>query len=230
LEGADRLRNDALQNAKTRGYTPNAAQFPKVSEEFKANEGKPRGLESLLQAPTAQKQMITDQAKESFSGGGLADFGFTENEIMNMIQTESNFNPSAVSDKGARGALQVMPGAAKDVGANYNEVHDPQAGVKMGLEYLRHIGQKYPVLNNKERMLAGYNWGPSAASEYYAAIDSGQTPPRQMPSETVKYIKRILGGGGAAVKRVEDKRYYSPSRNQTKIIYKDGSSEVINGR
>lgn len=72
-----------------------------------------------------------------------------------VIQTESRFNPRAVSCAGARGLCQLMPGTARIMGVR--NPFDPEESIKGGARYLGLMKKKFKTL---ELMLAAYNAGP----------------------------------------------------------------------
>jgi soluble lytic murein transglycosylase len=95
-----------------------------------------------------------------------------------VIQVESDFNPMCVSNKGARGLMQLMPATAKQYGVT--SVHDPEQNIKAGIQHLREMLEMFSDL---PRALAAYNAGPNAVLKY------GGIPPYQ---ETTTYVKRAL--------------------------------------
>jgi hypothetical protein len=105
-----------------------------------------------------------------------------------VMRQESGGNAGAVSSKGARGPMQVMPGTAKDMGVT-NQA-DPVQNIMAGAKYLSQQLDKYkdPAL-----ALAAYNAGPGAVDKH------GGVPP--FP-ETQGYVKSIMaayqGGQGAS--------------------------------
>ena len=110
-----------------------------------------------------------------------------------VIQVESNFNPMCVSNKGARGLMQLMPGTAKRFGVK--RVHDPEENIRGGVQYLSILLRMFS--NDLPRALAAYNAGEGAVQRY------GGIPPYE---ETRTYVKRALTvyhgkpyGGGAVV-------------------------------
>jgi len=99
--------------------------------------------------------------------------------IYAVIRAESNFQPQAVSPKGAQGYMQLMPGTARDMGVT--DSFDPAQNIAGGTQYLaRMLG----LFNNDVRLaLAGYNAGPGAVKRH------GGVPPFE---ETKTYIDRVL--------------------------------------
>ena len=95
-----------------------------------------------------------------------------------MLMAESNFNPRAVSPKGARGAMQIMPDTGRELGLR--DMFDPEANLDAGAEYLASLLRKFPRL---ELALAAYNAGPGAVWRH------GGVPPYE---ETQTYVARVL--------------------------------------
>ncbi len=99
--------------------------------------------------------------------------------IASVIHAESNFNPHAVSPKGARGLMQLMPRTAAGLGiAN---AFDAQQNVEGGTRYLRHLLEIYNF--DLQRALAAYNAGPERVQHYRGV------PPYR---ETQAYVTRII--------------------------------------
>ncbi|MDR0826974.1 MAG: lytic transglycosylase domain-containing protein [Desulfovibrio sp.] len=98
--------------------------------------------------------------------------------IKAVLQIESNFNPRAVSPKGALGAMQIMPDTGRELGLT--DFFDPAANTEAGTRYLAAMLRVFPSL---ELSLAAYNAGPGAVQHY------GTVPPY---AETRDYVVRVL--------------------------------------
>jgi len=99
-----------------------------------------------------------------------------------IAQTESNFDPTATSPKGARGMFQLMPDTAKELGVDPD---DPVQNIRGGLKYFRQQLDRHG--GNVEQALAAYNWGPGNVSR------AGEQWRETAPPETQQYITKILG-------------------------------------
>jgi len=94
-----------------------------------------------------------------------------------VVRAESNYNPLAVSPKGAMGLMQLMPATARQYGVA--DPFDPVQNLEAGLRHLRGLLRRY----DRSRALAAYNAGQSAVDRY------GGVPPYR---ETQLYVRRIL--------------------------------------
>ena len=99
--------------------------------------------------------------------------------IRSVIQTESAFNPVAVSSAGAMGLMQLMPALADEFGVQ--DPFDPRENIMAGTRYLRWL---LNVHRGDVRLaVASYNAGPGAVARY-----GGKVPPY---AETQQYVKRV---------------------------------------
>lgn len=103
--------------------------------------------------------------------------GIDEDLFLSLIQQESNFNPDAVSSKGAIGLSQLMPETAKELGVNPNNMIENLTG---GARYLK---QQLDAFPSRELALAAYNAGPTRVKDLGAIPD--------IP-ETQNFVKNIL--------------------------------------
>lgn len=97
-----------------------------------------------------------------------------------LIRAESNYEPRAISRKGARGLMQLMPATARRL--SVSRPFDPAANVRGGVHYLRQLLDRFG--DRPDLVLAAYNAGEAAVETY------GGVPPYR---ETVAYVHRILG-------------------------------------
>jgi soluble lytic murein transglycosylase-like protein len=100
--------------------------------------------------------------------------------ILAVIKVESAFNPLAVSPKGARGLMQLMPGTASRYGVQ--DVNDPFQNVLGGTAYLRDLIHLFG--NRLDLVLAAYNAGENAVIRFKHTI-----PPFR---ETQQYVRSVL--------------------------------------
>jgi hypothetical protein len=119
-----------------------------------------------------------------------ATHGVSEQLIKAVIAQESEFDPRAVSSKGARGLMQLMPPTARRFGVA--DSFDPRQNIFGGVEYLRFLLDMFG--GDVALALAGYNAGENAVTRYRGI------PPYK---ETRNYVQRIqeslaVGGGGSS--------------------------------
>ncbi len=95
-----------------------------------------------------------------------------------VIETESNWNPSAVSRKGAKGLMQLIPTTAQRFGVN--DVFNPKQNVDAGARYLSTLLERYN--GNLDLALAAYNAGEGA-------VDRAHGIPAYR--ETQSYVQRV---------------------------------------
>lgn len=97
-----------------------------------------------------------------------------------VIQVESNYNPRAISPKGAQGLMQLMPATAKRFGSANN--WDPRQNILTGSKYLRWLMDYFD--DDMELTIAAYNAGEGAV------VQAGRKIPRF--AETEKYVPKVL--------------------------------------
>lgn len=108
-----------------------------------------------------------------------AAFHLDPDLVNSVIHAESGFNAHAVSPKGARGLMQLMPGTANQLGVN--DAFDPEANVTGGSRYLRELLERYNF--DLIKALAAYNAGPERVEQYQGV------PPFR---ETRAYVAKIV--------------------------------------
>ena len=95
-----------------------------------------------------------------------------------VARVESDFNPRAVSPKGALGLMQLMPETARIVGVK--DPFDPRENLEGAARFLKGLLMEFGDLR---KALAAYNAGPEAVRRY------GGVPPYP---ETLSYVNRVL--------------------------------------
>ena len=96
-----------------------------------------------------------------------------------IVEAESEFNPRAVSRRGAQGLMQLMPDTASSL--RVSDSFDPYENIEGGVRHLRRLMDRYR--GNLPLVLAAYNAGEQAVMVY------GGVPPYR---ETRRYVNRIL--------------------------------------
>lgn len=99
--------------------------------------------------------------------------------LYSVMHQESSFKSHAVSPKGARGLMQLMPGTAIRFGVT--NIFDPRQNIEGGARYLRFLTDRFN--GELSLVLAGYNAGEGAVEKYGWRI-----PPY---AETQEYVRRI---------------------------------------
>ncbi len=114
----------------------------------------------------------------------IADFHAARNNVpaslvKAVIEAESGFNPGAVSPKGARGLMQLMPATIRDYGVR--NPFDPDENIGAGVSLLKSLLKDYNW--DYKKALAAYNAGSTAVDK------SGGVPPI---GETRDYIRKVI--------------------------------------
>jgi len=177
-----------------------AAQAPQQPQQLPENTG-------IGQLPAPNLQKFADGGIVAFDEGGLnrdlteqilataRKYGIDPNVAMQLVKTESNFNPKAVNKKsGAAGLTQLMPDAAKDMGLKPEDRFDTQKNLDAGFGYLNKMRNQFG--GDYDKALAAYNWGPGNLNKHLAK-NEGQLKTTGLPKETANYLTKILPIGGA---------------------------------
>lgn len=189
----------------------------------------PSGKDSKTLQPASSGKPVT------FPGRPVTDLSQVVNEasgryqldpdlVNSVIKAESDFKVHAISPKGARGLMQLMPGTAAQLGVP--NAFDPQANVDGGTRYLRELLERYNF--DLVKALAAYNAGPQRVERF------GGVPPyyetRAYVAKIVKDFnkKKIAQGKAAAVPKnnVAQKKTGGTSTPAAKNNSKIGGSTV----
>ncbi|WP_343162764.1 lytic transglycosylase domain-containing protein [Oleiagrimonas sp. C23AA] len=107
-----------------------------------------------------------------------SEYGVSAALLRAVIHAESAFNPRAVSNKGAQGLMQLMPGTASDMGVN--DAFNAAQNIRGGARYLASLLKTFN--GNVRLAAAAYNAGPAAVQKY------GGVPPYD---QTQVYVDRV---------------------------------------
>ncbi|MGD2246322.1 MAG: lytic transglycosylase domain-containing protein [Candidatus Aminicenantes bacterium] len=133
--------------------------LPSLQIEARVESGFPQRFDSLIES-------VADE------------YGLEVSLIHSIIRTESNYDPNAVSTKGAVGLMQLMPETAQRYGVR--DLYDPKQNIEGGVKYLKELMN---LFNGKtDYVLAAYNAGINAIKKY------GGVPP--FP-ETRRFIEKV---------------------------------------
>ena len=157
---------------------------------------------------------IQDEENTSVYGGKYdeylnqyaEEYGQDARLIKRMLMKESSEDPTAVSGKGARGLMQLMPETfkqcVKELGLPDNaDPHDPETNIRVGVYYFSKMMKQFDGDVNKA--LAAYNWGPGnvqrAVEEFGDEWWDGarligitvKGKKRKLPKETQKYVSDL---------------------------------------
>ncbi|MCK5598712.1 transglycosylase SLT domain-containing protein [bacterium] len=93
-------------------------------------------------------------------------YGLDPHLVKGLVKTESDFNPSAVSHKGAIGLCQIMPATGKGMGYSVKDLYKPAKNIEACCRFLSYLGKKaskygYSAEYRIKKMLQGYYAGPA---------------------------------------------------------------------
>lgn len=128
------------------------------------------------------KRMPTEKNKDKIAKVvelASKKYGVSSDLVKAVIKAESNFNPWAISAKGAMGMMQLMPETARQYGVE--DPFDPWENIHGGVRHLDYLLTQYN--HDIERALAAYNAGKGWVEQYNGV------PP--FP-ETIDYINRVI--------------------------------------
>ena len=147
-----------------------AAPVGPIPLRFEESQPVPEGPYGSLIYETARRHQVNPQV------------------VAALIRQESAGKVRAVSHKGARGLMQLMPATAQRFGVRKDQLFDPKHNLEAGVRYLSWLMDQFP--NDLAKILAAYNAGEGAVARY-----KGIPPYR----ETQNYVRRIFTNLGLAI-------------------------------
>jgi soluble lytic murein transglycosylase-like protein len=107
-----------------------------------------------------------------------------------VVKAESMFKSRAISNKGARGLMQLMPKTGQYISAIADnarsekiDLHDPATNLRLGIAYLKYLEQRFA--GNKHQALIAYNWGPTN-------LTKALKTKRSLPEQSLQYAHKVL--------------------------------------
>lgn len=129
--------------------------------------------------PTPVAELKSDKTIPDHVAEASRTTGIDPDFLNSVIHHESGFNPHAVSKKGAKGLMQLMPQTADQLGVR--DSFDPGQNIQGGAAYLRQLLVQYN--GDAQKALAAYNAGPHRVQQYNGV------PPY---NETRSYVAGII--------------------------------------
>ena len=188
-EVASYLGMDGVAVAKLDSKPANGAVTPPADAMSSASAAvAAQPVQPAAESAATPKVVRTNAQVEAAIEQAAARHHVDPNLVRAVVKVESNFNPNAVSRKGAMGLMQLMPGTARDLAVT--DPFDPQQNVDAGVRHLRGLLDSYD--GDVSRSLAAYNAGATAVNKHNGI------PPY---AETQDYVRRIttLYGNGTPV-------------------------------
>jgi soluble lytic murein transglycosylase-like protein len=143
--------------------------------------------------------------------------------IHSVIKVESNYNPFAISTKGALGLMQLIPATARRFGVA--DAFDPIENIQGGAKYLRYLLDLYH--GNYALALAAYNAGEQTVARY------GGVPPfpetRNYVAQVSRHLEEAGKAAGPEVKHGEPEAHVESqgARHIQEIVEPDGSVRYV---
>lgn len=147
----------------------------------------PRVREQFLDPKPSQPVFTLEAMKEEFFKTQVPYGSIIYREAMKnnlppellaaMVEAESDFRPRLISEKDARGLMQIIPSTGSDLGVK--NLFDPEQNVAAGAKYLRYLLDRF---TDPRIAIAAYNAGEGNVEKF------GGVPP--FP-ETVNYLRRV---------------------------------------
>lgn len=175
-----------------------ATNVPEVPGDYKLAYPKRKGI--VIHSPEFKLRPSSHSEFNADIEAAAAWHGVPVAFVRAVIQTESQFDPRAVSSVGAQGLMQLMPATARRFGVV--DSFNPQQNIFGGVRYLRWLLDKFG--GDQALAAAGYNAGENAVVRHKGI------PPYRETQGYVRKIMGILNGAGADAPVVAAMASYTP--------------------
>jgi len=210
----------------------NVIETNKIKEikSIEVNEKNYKGLDKLVQEQIfayKSNPILLDAIKNSFSELSKYDdyintaanlTGNSVSRLYALYSTESDGEIRAISDAGAAGPAQLMPGTAREMGLKVGKFIDERYSPKSLIKASEYLG-KYVNSNETHAIFAAYNFGPGNVNKIIKKYgDDWEEFSKHLPKETYNYVIRLK----AREKLVDQlnfrkKKLFSQEINETNI-------------
>jgi soluble lytic murein transglycosylase-like protein len=138
-------------------------------------------------------RMQKSSGYDEFIEASAKEFSVDPRLVKSVMLVESGFNPKAISRKGARGLMQLMPDTAAELGVDISVIHDPRRNISAGTRYLSRLLAYYE--GDLVKSLAAYNAGEAAVDRYNGVPPYDETQLYVRKTLAAYHGKSTLGGG-----------------------------------
>lgn len=150
---------------------PTSTKFKWMMEERKP---------SVLSPSNPVYRKLSKQKFDEMISSTASRYGIDPHLVKAIVKAESDYDQAAVSKKGAKGLMQLMPETASRMGVK--DIHNPADNVEGGIKYLSKLLKMFDW--QVPLAVAAYNAGEGAVVKY-----GNRVPPY---NETQTYVKRVL--------------------------------------
>lgn len=183
-----KLAGVAVLAAATAGISLAAGPALRASAVVRADPATGRLIRTVVApsarlAPESVNQLIEEAARK---------YDIDPLLVHSVIRAESNYNPFAVSGKGAQGLMQLIPATAERF--NVTNSFDIRQNIDAGARYLKHLIETF---GDERLAVAAYNAGEGAVERYHRKV-----PPFRETQEYVERVGRTYGN----LRRDQDQR------------------------
>jgi hypothetical protein len=168
-------------------------------------------LDGKTQSHQTASRAFTQQDIDAAIDAAAARHHVDPSLVRSVVKVESNFNPNAVSRKGAMGLMQLMPATARSL--NVANPFDPEQNVDAGVRHLRKLLDSYG--GNVPLSLAAYNAGSGAVAR------SAGVPHFRETQDYVRRITSLYKGGDESDSYVIGNVAHNPFRQEPVRVQRD---------